>query len=73
MLQLQHTLKEKRMKTRMILQVHDELVFEVPVEELDRAKKLIKTMMEHVDQRLQVPIKVEMKVGRNWYAAEPMA
>ena len=72
MLQLQHALKENRMKTRMILQVHDELVFEVPVEELERAKKLIKTMMEHVDQRLKVPIKVEMKVGRNWYAAEPM-
>jgi DNA polymerase-1 len=73
MLQLQHTLKENHMKTRMILQVHDELVFEVPVEELDRAKKLIKMMMEHVDQRLLVPIKVEMKVGRNWYTAEPMA
>ena len=72
MLQLQHALKENRMKTRMILQVHDELVFEVPVEELDRAKKLIKTMMEHVDQRLLVPIKVEMKVGRNWYTAEPV-
>ncbi len=72
MLQLQHTLKENRMKTRMILQVHDELVFEVPVEELERAKKLIKAIMEHVDQRLKVPIKVDMKVGRNWYAAEPM-
>lgn len=66
MLQLQHALKENHMKTRMILQVHDELVFEVPVEELDRARKLIKTMMEHVDQRLNVPIKVDMKVGRNW-------
>jgi DNA polymerase-1 len=72
MLQLQHALKENRMKTRMILQVHDELVFEVPVEELEHAKTLIKTTMEQVDERLQVPIKVEMKVGRNWYAAEPM-
>lgn len=72
MLQLQHALKENRMKTRMILQVHDELVFEVPVEELEHAKMLIKTTMEQVDQRLQVPIKVEMKVGSNWYAAEPM-
>jgi DNA polymerase-1 len=72
MLQLQHALKENCMKTRMILQVHDELVFEVPVEELEHAKMLIKTTMEQVDERLQVPIKVEMKVGRNWYAAEPM-
>jgi DNA polymerase I len=73
MLQLQHALKQSCMKTRMILQVHDELVFEVPVEELDHAKKLIKTVMEHVDLRLDVPIKVDMKVGRNWYEAEPTA
>ncbi len=72
MLQLQHAFKVDRMKTRMILQVHDELVFEVPVEELERARTLIKTTMEQVDERLQVPIKVEMKMGKNWYAAEPM-
>ncbi len=72
MLQLQHALKVNRMKTRMILQVHDELVFEVPVEELEHAKTLIKTTMEQFDERLHVPIKVERKVGRNWYAAEVM-
>jgi DNA polymerase-1 len=51
--------------------VHDELVFEVAVEELERVRRLIKTMMEGV-AALDVPIKVEMKVGRNWYEAEPM-
>ena len=71
MINLHHDLKEKRMKTRMILQVHDELVFEVPVEELERAKVLIKDRMEGVE-KLDVPIKVEMKVGKNWYEAEPM-
>ncbi|WP_162005320.1 DNA polymerase I [Dictyobacter vulcani] len=71
MIRLHHALKENRMKTRMILQVHDELVFEVPVEELDRAKKLIRSMMEGVE-KLDVPIKVEMKMGKNWYEAEPM-
>lgn len=71
MIRLHHALKEKRMKTRMILQVHDELVFEVPVEELDRAKNLIRSMMEGVE-KLDVPIKVEMKMGKNWYEAEPM-
>ncbi|GAC1621241.1 MAG: hypothetical protein NVS4B11_14100 [Ktedonobacteraceae bacterium] len=71
MINLHHDLKEKRMKTRMILQVHDELVFEVPVEELERAKVLIKDKMEGVE-KLAVPIKVEMKVGKNWYEAEPM-
>ena len=69
MLHLHHDLKETRMKTRMILQVHDELVFEVPVEELERAKKLIKMRMEGVE-KLDVPIEVEMKVGKNWYEAE---
>ena len=59
------------MKTRMILQVHDELVFEVPVEELDTARALVKREMEGV-ATLDVPIKVEMKIGRNWYEAEPM-
>ncbi len=71
MINLHHDLKEKYMKTRMILQVHDELVFEVPVEELERAKVLIKDRMEGVE-KLDVPIKVEMKVGKNWYEAEPM-
>lgn len=71
MIRIQHEIERQRMKTRMILQVHDELVFEVPVEELDRARALVKREMEHVD-KLDVPIKVEMKVGRNWYEAEPM-
>ena len=71
MIRIQHEIEEKRLKTRMILQVHDELVFEVPVEELERARKLVKRLMEGV-ARLDVPIKVEMKVGRNWYEAETM-
>ncbi len=71
MIRIQHALEEKRLKTRMILQVHDELVFEVAVEELERARRLIKTLMEDV-AKLDVPIKVEMKVGKNWYQAEPM-
>ena len=58
------------MKTRMILQVHDELVFEVPVEELDRTKRLVKSLMEGVCA-LDVPIETELKVGKNWYEAEP--
>ncbi|MBV9021485.1 MAG: DNA polymerase I [Ktedonobacteraceae bacterium] len=70
MLHLQQAFNEKHMKTRMILQVHDELVFEVPVEELGRARRLIKDKMEHV-AKLIVPIKVEIKVGKNWYEAEP--
>src|SRR5205823_14970555 len=58
MIRIQHALEEMRMRTRMILQVHDELVFEVAVEELERARKLIKAMMEGV-AKLDVPIAVE--------------
>jgi len=71
MIRIQHAIEEKRMKTRMILQVHDELVFEVPVEELDRTKSLVKRLMEGVAE-LDVPIKVELKTGKNWYEAEPV-
>jgi DNA polymerase-1 len=52
----------------MILQVHDELVFEVPKDEIDIMKKLVKTKMEMV-VKLKVPIKVQVKVGKNWLEA----
>ena len=71
MIRIQHAIEEKHLQTLMILQVHDELVFEVPVEELERTKNLVKSLMEGV-AKLDVPIKVEMKVGKNWYEAETM-
>ncbi len=70
MIRMQHAIQQNHLKTRMILQVHDELAFEVPVEEIDRVKPLVRSVMEGVAQ-LDVPIKVEIKVGRNWYEAEP--
>ncbi|EFH89509.1 DNA polymerase I [Ktedonobacter racemifer] len=75
MLRLQHAFLQNGMKTRMILQVHDELVFEVPVEELERAKRIVKAVMEGIGALLvpqKVPIKVDMKSGKNWFAAEPV-
>jgi DNA polymerase-1 len=71
MIRIQHEIEERQLKTRMILQVHDELVFEVPIEELERTKYLVKRLMEGA-AKLDVPIKVEMKVGKNWYEAETM-
>ena len=70
MLRIQHKLTEKQLRTRMILQVHDELVFEVPIEELEQAKYYVRHLMEGV-AKLDVPIKVEMKMGKNWFEAEP--
>ncbi|PKM80243.1 MAG: DNA polymerase I [Firmicutes bacterium HGW-Firmicutes-14] len=59
-------IREEGMKTRMILQVHDELIFEVPGEEMETAVLLIRNCMENAVQ-LQVPLVVDMKKGRNWY------
>ena len=51
----------------MILQVHDELVFEVPEAELAAVADLVRTTMESA-MELAVPLKVEVKVGNNWAA-----
>jgi DNA polymerase-1 len=60
--------EEKKLKTKMILQVHDELVFEIPEDELQESKELIKRNMEGVYQMV-VPIKADMGVGDNWLEA----
>ncbi|HNV94970.1 MAG TPA: DNA polymerase I [Bacteroidales bacterium] len=59
---------ENRLKSRLLLQVHDELVFEVTKDELEIVKELIKTNMENVLE-LKVPLTVEMGYGKNWYEA----
>jgi DNA polymerase I len=58
---------------KMILQVHDELIFEVPDHDLDEAKRLVKSEMEAVGKQLNlsVPLKVDLGVGKNWRAAHP--
>lgn len=56
------------MKTKMILQVHDELLFELPEEELEAARDIIKEEMEGVTP-LSVPLRVEMSYGKNWAEA----
>ena len=55
-------------KTKIVLQVHDELVFDVPKDELDRVIPLIERVMEGAAQ-LDVPIKVDIGQGENWLAA----
>lgn len=60
-------LKEKR-KAKLILQIHDELVFEVPMKELEKVKALVKEEMEGV-VKLYIPLKVDIGVGKNWAEA----
>jgi DNA polymerase-1 len=61
--------KLRGMQTRMLLQVHDELVFEAPLEEVAEVRALAKTEMEGV-RKLDVPLLVEVGVGDNWRDAK---
>jgi DNA polymerase-1 len=60
-----HRRLEDEFKSQMILQVHDELLFEGPEEEIPSLRKLVKEVMEGV-YKLSVPIVAETKVGPNW-------
>jgi DNA polymerase I len=65
MISIRERLEEKKLATRMILQVHDELLFEVPVKEKDAVEKLVRQEMEGV-HTLAVPLVVEIGTGPNW-------
>ena len=65
MIRIDAALEERRLKSRMTLQVHDELVFEVPEAEVDTMKSLVREHMEQA-HKLEVPLLVEMGVGVNW-------
>ena len=69
MVKLYNLLKEKGYKTKMLLQVHDELIFDVPNDELESIKKLVKDTMENI-YKLSVPLKVSIEYGKNWYEAK---
>jgi DNA polymerase I len=73
MINVHRTLRQELPHTKMILQVHDELIFEVPDKELDEVKRLVKEEMEGVGKqlRLSVPLKVDLGVGKNWRVAHP--
>ena len=65
MIRIDAELQERRLKSRMTLQVHDELVFEVPEKEVDTMRTLVREQMENVHP-LNVPLLVEIGVGPNW-------
>lgn len=65
MLELDQALREQKLHSMMTLQVHDELIFEVPDSELSLMKSLVKSKMESVMQ-LKVPVIVDISVGKNW-------
>jgi DNA polymerase-1 len=65
MIRIDEALQERGLKSRMTLQVHDELVFEVPEKEVETMQSLVREQMEKV-HTLAVPLLVEMEVGPNW-------
>jgi DNA polymerase I len=69
MVKVDRLMREKGLKSRLLLQVHDELIFEVPEEELTVMKELVQNTMEQA-VRLSVPLKVQVSVGSNWYEAK---
>jgi len=69
MIRLRDYLREQRLTSRMILTVHDELVFEMPVEERDRLVEVVPDLMASV-YALRVPLQVDLKIGQNWQDME---
>ena len=65
MIRLDEEIRRRRLKSRMTLQVHDELVFEVPEAEIETMRNLVREKMEKVHP-LRVPVIVEIGVGKNW-------
>jgi len=68
MIQIHDWLNAEKLKTRMILQVHDELLFDVPADELAYVEPKIKALMEGA-MTLDVPVLVESGKGNNWLEA----
>ena len=69
MVEMAIEIENKQLKARMLLQVHDELIFEVPEEELDQVMKLVPEVMERA-MDLDVPLKVDVSFGETWYDAK---
>jgi DNA polymerase-1 len=68
MVNIYQNFQQSLLKSKMILQVHDELVFDVHRQELDQVKKIVKSEMENV-VKLKVPLVVDIGIGNNWFEA----
>jgi DNA polymerase I len=69
MTRIHHAIRDAGLRSRMVLQVHDELVFEVPPDELELMMDLVRSRMENVVE-LRVPLVVDLGVGPNWLEAK---
>ena len=69
MVELYRAMQEKKLKSKILIQVHDELVFNIYNDELEIMKELVKEKMEKV-VKLSVPLKVDIETGNDWYEAK---
>ena len=69
MVEIYNELNRRSLKSKMLIQVHDELVFNVYEDELEEVRSIVKNIMENTF-KMSVPLKVEMEVGENWYEAK---
>ena len=69
MIRVNQKLKKQKMKSRLVLQVHDELLIEAYEPELEAVQKILKEEMEHA-AKLKVPLEIDMHTGANWYEAK---
>ncbi len=69
MIRVADALRQHNLSARMLLQVHDELIFETPLDEVDAVQQVVRPAMEEV-YRLDVPLKVDVEVGSNWEQME---
>lgn len=66
MIRMQRELEDRHLQAKMLLQIHDELVFEAPKEEIPVLQKLVPQVMDSA-VKLDVPLKVDSKFGDTWY------
>ena len=66
---VQQQLETRQLKSRLLVQVHDELVLEVPADEREEVQEILKDTMEHIVS-LSVPLVVDIHYGKNWEEAK---
>ncbi len=69
MVEIYQTFEKRKLKSKMLIQVHDELVFNVKKDELEEVTKIVKDIMENV-VKLRVPLIVDIETGNDWYEAK---
>ncbi len=69
MIRVNEALKERKLRTRLVLQVHDELLLEVYEEELEEVSRILEKEMKQAAD-LAVSLEIDMHTGRNWYEAK---